>query len=71
MNVYSLSFKCPDIMTQADAEIVRATVLDSPGVGDVDVDFINKIVLVSTANVDEGLDVRTRLFQAGYPPEEE
>ena len=71
MNVYALTFTCPDLTTQADAEIVRETLIDSPGVGEVDVDYINKVVKVTTANQDAGLDVRTRLFQSGFPPNED
>lgn len=70
MKVYEISFVCPDIQSQADAEIVREIIINSPGVGDVTIDLATKVVTVVTANQDAGLDVRHRLFDSGFPPDE-
>jgi hypothetical protein len=71
MNVYQLTFICPDMESQADVEMIRETVLNSPGVGDVTISLFEKTVVVSTANQDAGVDVRSRLFNAGFPPDEQ
>ncbi len=70
MNVYELTFRCPDIKTQEDAEILRETLADGPGVGMIEVDWRTKIVQVVTSNQDAGRDVLKRLIDAGYRPED-
>ena len=69
MNVFDLTFTCPDLKTQSDAEIIRESILASPGVGDVTIDHVNQTVHVVTANQDGGADVRARLFRSGFPPD--
>lgn len=62
-----LLLKCPDIHTQEDAMIVEQTLTNSPGIGDVEIDYRTGEVRVVTANQDGGLDVINRLSDAGYP----
>jgi hypothetical protein len=70
MTVFQLTFRCPDIKTMEDAEQVRETLMDSPGISDVDVDWRGGYVRATTANQDGGRDLIVRLSKAGYPCED-
>jgi hypothetical protein len=65
-----LILRCPDIHTQEDEMIIHQTLQAAPGIGDVEVDYKTGEVRILTANQDGGLDVRRRLADAGFPPEE-
>jgi hypothetical protein len=69
MTVYQLTFHCPDLKTLDDARILEATLMESPGISDVEVDWRSGMVKVATANQDGGTDVIARLSKAGFPRE--
>jgi hypothetical protein len=70
MTVYQLTYHCPDLHTQEDAEIVRESLMNAPGFSDIDVDWRTGKVVVATANQDGGKDATMRLINAGFRPEE-
>ncbi|MEZ0324277.1 MAG: hypothetical protein ACAH95_00065 [Fimbriimonas sp.] len=67
MTVFQLTFRCPDIKTMDDAEIVRENLMQSPGISDVEIDWRTGYVKAATANQDGGKDLERRLSQAGFP----
>jgi len=69
MRSFQLSYRCPDLANQEDAEIVRETLMSSPGVGDIDVDWRTKMVAVVSANQDGGVAVFNALRGCGFPAE--
>jgi hypothetical protein len=70
MVTYQLKYRCPDIQSQEDAEIVREMLVNLPGVGDFDVDWRSKTVSVVTASQDDGKSVYAALLRSDYPPED-
>ncbi len=70
MQTFNLTYRCPDIRTQEEAEMVRETLATSPGVGEIEVDYRTGEVRVSTSNQDGGKDLLARLIGSGYPPED-
>jgi hypothetical protein len=70
MTVFQLTFRCPDVKTLDDAEIVRESLMMSPGISDVEVDWRGGYVKAATANQDGGKDLEKRLRDCGFPPED-
>lgn len=70
MTVYQLTFHCPDMRTQEDAEIVRESLMNAPGFSDIEADWRTGIVTIATANQDGGKDATRRLIDCGFRPEE-
>lgn len=70
MRVYELRFNCPDLRTQEDADGVRASLLDAPGIEDVDVDWRAGKVRAVASSQDYGATVLRHLIEAGFPPED-
>jgi hypothetical protein len=70
MQTFHVEYRCPDIMSQEDAEMVREALIASPGIGDVDIDWRTKLVKVTTSNQDGGKSVLAVLLTCGFPPEE-
>ncbi len=68
--MFELTFRCPDVKTMDDAEIVRESLMVSPGISEVDVDWRGGYVRAATANQDGGKDLERRLSEAGFPAEE-
>jgi len=69
--VTELRLRCPDVHTQLDERVIREALANSPGIGEVDVDYVTGRLRVTTANQDHGVDVRRLLSAVGFPPEEE
>ncbi|HSI73092.1 MAG TPA: hypothetical protein VK934_07925 [Fimbriimonas sp.] len=67
MTVYQLTFRCPDLKTIEDAEIIKASLMDSPGFSDIDIDWRGGYIRAATANQDAGRDLIARLSKAGFP----
>jgi hypothetical protein len=70
MNTYRLTYRCPDIHTQEDAECIRDALMSAPGVGDIEVDWRTKIVQVVCSDQDGGKTVLQLLIGAGFSPED-
>jgi hypothetical protein len=60
--------RCPTLQTQADETDVQQLLSNAPGIGAVEIDVENHLIHVLTTNQDGGVDVITRLRNAGFPP---
>ena len=70
MTTYRLTFRCPDLHSQEDAEILREHLVHVAGVGEVNVDYRTKLVEVVTSNQDGGRSIREVILKSDYPPED-
>jgi hypothetical protein len=70
IHLTSKTFHCPDIRDQADVEDVQVALSAAPGLEGAEVDWVAKTVSARLANPEAAEDVRQRLADAGFPPEE-
>ena len=62
-----LHMTCPDLHSQADGRNLGRVLYMSPGVDDVEIDYITGQVRVVTANQDGGIDIKRKLSESGFP----
>lgn len=69
MELYAHTYRCPDVVSQEDALIIRETLQNAPGIEEVEVDHADHSVYVRTANQEGLQEIVAMLTTAGYPPE--
>ena len=70
MQLFSRTFRCPDVVSQEDETIVEETLQNAPGIESIEVDRAMHLVTVTTANQSGTLEIEAMLRDAGYPAED-
>ncbi len=70
MEVFAKSFYCPDMVSQEDAMAVQESLINAPGIDEIEPDHVTHTVYVSSANQDGLGDIEWRLRDAGFPVED-
>lgn len=62
------TFHCPDIRSQADAEIIRETLDNAPEIADCEIDIAARTVTVRFVESMNQTQLEEHLGDAGFPP---
>jgi hypothetical protein len=70
MELHAKTYRCPDMVSQSDADMVQESLLTVPGIDRVEPNYHDHTVFVTCAVADDFRFVVDQLRSAGYPPEE-
>jgi hypothetical protein len=67
MQLFSKTFRCPDLVSQQDAIVVEETLQNAPGIEAIEVDHVTHTVTVTTADQGGVEAIAWMLKDAGFP----